>query len=99
MAFDRDHILHLLEEKRDDIRRLGVKELSLFGSCAKDRNTTTSDLDFLVEFESKSFDAYMDLKMFLEDIFNRKVDLVLTDALKPRLRDRILKECIHAPGL
>ena len=99
MAFDRDHILLLLEEKRDDILRFGVRKLSLFGSYAKDRNTTSSDLDFLVEFESKSFDAYMDLKMFLEDIFNRKVDLVLTDALKPRLRDQIIKESVHAPGL
>jgi hypothetical protein len=41
----------------------------------------------------------MDLKFFLEDTFDQKVDLVLDDAIKPRLRDSILKESIYVPGL
>jgi hypothetical protein len=40
----------------------------------------------------------MDLKFFLEDLFGRKVDLVLADTIKPRLRERILEEAVHAPG-
>jgi len=52
-----------------------------------------------VEFEHKSFDAYMDLKEFLESLFGCPVDLVLADSLKPRLRESILKETVHAPGL
>jgi hypothetical protein len=53
----------------------------------------------VVEFEAKSFDAYMDLKAFLEGLFGRRVDLVLAEAIKPRLRAAILNEAVHAPGL
>jgi predicted nucleotidyltransferase len=53
----------------------------------------------VVEVETKSFDAYMDLKAFLEQLFGARVDLVLKDAIKPRLRERILGEALHAPGL
>ena len=41
----------------------------------------------------------MDLKEFLEGLFGRHVDLVLADAMKPRLRPYILKEAVYAPGL
>ena len=67
-----------------------------FGSLARGQNTATSDLDFLVEFDSISFNAYMDLKVSLEKLFGCPVDLVLSDALKPRLREPILSETIHA---
>jgi len=52
-------------------------------------------LDFLVEFKKNSFDAYMDLKIFLEELFECKVDLVLADSIKPRLCETILKEAVH----
>ncbi len=94
-----NHILKVLQEHRQAIRRLGVRNLSLFGSCARGEETADSDLDFVVEFEVKSFDAYMDLKLFLEELFSRNVDLVLSDAIKPRLRENIMKELIHATGL
>ena len=81
------------------IRSFGVRELSLFGSSVRGEETSASDLDFVVEFEKKSFDSYMDLKFFLEDLFGRPVDLVLADGIKPRLRAEILKEAVHAPGL
>ena len=41
----------------------------------------------------------MGLKLFLEDLFGRRVDLVLKDAVKPRLREPILGTVVHAPGL
>jgi hypothetical protein len=71
----------------------------LFGSVARGDATSASDLDFVVEFETKSFDAYMDLKAFLEGLLGCSVDLVLTDSIKPRLRATILSEAVHAPGL
>ena len=52
----------------------------------------------MVEFEKKPFDSYMDLKLFLEEIFARPVDLVLAGGIKPRFRAAILREAIHAPG-
>jgi len=41
----------------------------------------------------------MDLKFFLEDLFGRRVDLVIADAVKPRLRKPILEETVYAEGL
>ena len=74
-----------------------MRSLSLFGSSARGEDTPESDLDFVVEFEKKSFDAYMDLKLFLKELFARPVDLVLADGIKPRLRAAILRDAIHAP--
>ncbi len=99
MQLTREQVLAKLGEERDNIRRFGVRSLGLFGSVARAENTSASDLDMLVEFEHKSFDAYMDLKAYLEDLFDCPVDLVLADALKPRLREPILNETVHAPGL
>jgi uncharacterized protein len=92
-------ILSVLEQKKEDIQQFGVRRLGLFGSVVRGENTDLSDLDFLVEFDKKSFDSYMGLKHFLENLFGCSVDLVLADTLKPRLRERILGETVYAPGL
>lgn len=99
MSLTREDVLARLHENRETLRRLGVRQLGLFGSIARGEATPGSDLDFLVEFEHKSFDSYMDLKEFLELLFACRVDLVLADTLKPRLRETVLKEIVHAPGL
>ncbi len=99
MKKTRDEVLMMLVENREALRRYGVRRLGLFGSIARGESAPFSDLDFLVEFDAKSFDAYMDLKEFLEKLFGCPVDLVLADALKPRLRENILRETVHAPGL
>lgn len=95
----RDEILRTLEGNREAIRSYGVRRLGLFGSYARGESTEASDLDFVVEFEKKSFDAYMDLRAYLERLFDCKVDLVLEDVIKPRLRSIILNEAVHASGL
>ena len=99
VQFTGEQVLAKLGEERDNIRRFGVRSLGLFGSVARGENTSASDLDFLVEFDKISFDAYMDLKAYLENLFGCPVDLVLANTLKPRLREPILNETIHAPGL
>ncbi len=60
-----------------------------------------SDIDILVEFEKdkKTFDNYMDLKFFLEDLFKCKVDLVIAEAIKPDLKPYILGNVKHASGM
>ncbi|MBZ5562271.1 MAG: nucleotidyltransferase family protein [Acidobacteriia bacterium] len=99
MVRNREQILTMLAANRETLRRYGVRRLGLFGSIARGEGTLSSDLDFLVEFDAKTFDVYMDLKDFLEKLFACPVDLVLADALKPRLRENILREAVHAPGL
>lgn len=97
MTRNRDQIIETIQRNRVTIRRYGVRRLGLFGSFAKGTGGAKSDLDFVVEFENKSFDAYMGLKLYLEELFDSPVDLVLINTLKPQLRDHILQEAVYAP--
>lgn len=101
MSQQKEEILQTLARHRDSIQRFGARRLGLFGSQARGEAAEGSDLDFLVEFEpgAKSFDNYMDLKEFLEELFHRRVDLVTTEGLKPWLRESILRETVYAAGL
>jgi len=92
-------ILRTLADHREEVKRFGVRSLCLFGSAVRGEATATSDLDFLVEFENPNFDTYMGLLEYLEKLFGRPVDLVLANTIKPRLRESILRETVHAPGL
>ena len=93
-----DDVLTTLGKHRQTIQNFGVRSLALFGSVARGHGTTDSDLDFLVEFEgATTFDRYMDLKFFLEDLFNKPVDLVTKRSLKKEIRQTVLKEAIDVP--
>lgn len=96
MPITRDEVLATIELHAQELRRLGARSLALFGSVARGEGTESSDIDLLVELQPKTFDAYMDVKLFLEKVLGRKVDLVLADAVKPRLRSVILEEAVHA---
>jgi len=94
-AIKRQVILATLKDRLDTIHSFGVQSLALFGSVARDEATETSDLDFLVEFEgAATFDRYMDLKFFLEDLFGKPVDLVTKRSLKPQIAASVLGEAI-----
>jgi uncharacterized protein len=91
--------IEILRNKEEAIKQqFGVKSLGIFGSCARGEERADSDIDILVEFVegAKTFDQFMDLKFFLEDLFGRKVDLVTVDALRPQLREGILKDVMYA---
>jgi uncharacterized protein len=91
----RQLVLDSLGDRIETIHSFGVSSLALFGSVARDEATETSDLDFLVEFEgSVTFDRYMDLKFFLEDLFNKPVDLVTKKSLKFQITETVLAEAI-----
>jgi predicted nucleotidyltransferase len=95
----RNQILDVLRLHQTELRRLGVRRLGLFGSAVRGEATEHSDLDFLVELDRKTFDAYMDVKELLERLFARRIDLVLAEAVKLQLRPRILQETVYAEGL
>ncbi|HEX4046335.1 MAG TPA: nucleotidyltransferase family protein [Elusimicrobiota bacterium] len=94
-----ERVLAALRLHREGLKRYGVRSLGLFGSAARGSARADSDLDFVVEFERNTFDDYMGLKFYLEDLFRKDVDLVISDAIKPRLRSRILSEVRYAQGL
>lgn len=74
----------------------GVKAMGIFGSFVREEATESSDIDILVEFEgAPTFRKYMDLKFFLEDFFERKVDLVIQADIKPQIREQILNEVVY----
>lgn len=94
-------ILRRIEENRQQIKKYGVKKIGLFGSYVRGEQQHKSDIDILVEFEKgkKTFDNYMDLKFFLEDLFDSTVDLVIKETVKPRLNPYILESVKYAAGL
>lgn len=91
-------IVKTIQENMKEIKTYGIKKIGIFGSMATASNTEESDIDILVEFQKdkKTFDNYMELKFFLEELFHRKVDLVIEDALKSRIKDTVLKEVSYA---
>lgn len=93
---DRQAILGRLATNADKLHALGARSVSLFGSFARDEAGSESDVDLLVDLDQHTFDRYMDLKIWLEDLLGRCVDLVLIDGLKPRVREKILSEAIRA---
>jgi predicted nucleotidyltransferase len=94
---NRDQVLEELRRHRQEIEaRFAIKHLSVFGSAARDELCEDSDIDVLVEFNGKAtFDGYMELKFYLENLLGRNVDLVTRDAVKPRMRPLIEQEAIH----
>jgi hypothetical protein len=94
-------ILAKIEKNMIKIKSFGVKKIGLFGSFARGEQTNTSDIDIMVEFyqDQKTFDNYMDLKFYLEDLFGRKVDLVIAEAIKPDLKPNITGSVRYAQGL
>jgi predicted nucleotidyltransferase len=75
--------------------RYQVKSLGLFGSYVRHEQSLDSDLDVLVAFnELPSLLELIELENYLTDTLGVKVDLVMSDALKPKIAQRILKEVV-----
>ena len=75
-----------------------VETIGIFGSYAQGKQDRKSDVDILVTFlEPNDIDLldFIGLKMFLSQKLKVKVDLVQKDALKSRIKDKILKETIY----
>jgi uncharacterized protein len=100
MKLSKETIIKRLSESSTEIKeRFDVKQIGIFGSYAENNVGVMSDLDILVEFNKNTFDNYMDLKTFLEGLFDCDVDLVIKENLKPRLKTKILEKVIYAEGL
>ena len=94
----KSEILTTIRRHSDELKAYSVKRVGLFGSFLHLHQNAKSDIDVLVEFDrgGKTFDNYMELKFFLEKLFHRKVDLVIKDALKMRIKNRVLSEVEYA---
>ncbi len=82
-AMELDHILSVFSPNKRELANLQVKSLFVFGSVARGEAKKTSDIDLLVNFYgSPTFDQYMDLKFFLEELFFCKIDLVTENGVR-----------------
>ncbi len=90
-------IKKILEKNINYLRQtFHIREIGIFGSFVKGEEKTDndSDIDILITFEKgyKDFFNYMRLKYYLGDLLGREVDLVIKEAVKPRLKERIFRE-------
>ena len=96
----RSEIIQTLAGHKKDLDDMGAKTLALFGSAARDVSGPDSDVDILLEFQGPAtFNGYIDLKFFLEDLLGRPVDLVMRKSIRPRLKEHIESEALYFPGL
>ena len=93
----RSQVIQILSERQSELaHQYGVKSLALFGSVARDQATLTSDVDLLVEFDRPvGYFGLFALQDHLESLLGCKVDLGTPDSLKPRIRERVMGECIR----
>jgi len=92
-----NEILTMLKNHKEELSaRFSVRRIGLFGSVLRGATSEKSDVDILVELAQPTLDHYMDLKFFLEEQLGTRVDLVLADSLKPRLKPIIAREVAYA---
>ena len=92
MITKREILSKLTELKPMLYEDYAVKEIGLFGSYSDNSHTEESDIDILVELEKPIGWKFFTLELFLEKVFNKKIDLVTKNALKKQLKDQILKQ-------
>ena len=95
----KQEVIQRLQGAGSQFLSLGVRGIGLFGSFVTGRQTPTSDVDILVEFEPgrRSFDNFMELSFFLEDLLGRPVELVTPESLSPHIGPHILREVERVP--
>lgn len=98
MMCTKEDIIMLLEKNRAGLKALGIKRIGLFGSFVHDAQRPDSDIDLLVEFEPgfKTFDTFMDACSFLENLLQRRIELVTLDSLSPYIGPHILEDVQYA---
>ena len=73
-----------------------ITKLGIFGSYARGEQTETSDVDILVDYEkAPTLSKLVDLRTYLSELMDMKVDLVTKNGLKPRIRERVLADVIY----
>lgn len=93
-ANDKEAIMQRILEAREPLAALGVSSIGLFGSFVRGEQTSSSDVDMLVEFipDKHTFDNFMEVAFFLEELLDRRVEVVTPEALSPHIGPHILKE-------
>ena len=92
---DKQQIKSILTQHRSSLRRIGVKQIGLFGSYVRAQQNAASDIDLLVDFQEgmENFDNLMELYDLLESAFGgEKIEIVTKNGLSPHIGPQILEE-------
>ena len=94
---NKEEILKRIRENREKIKSFGVKRIGIFGSFVRGEEKGGSDIDIIVEFEEgrKSFDNFINLAFYLEELFGRKVDLLTPESISPYIKPYIEREAVY----
>ncbi len=93
----RSDILLFLKEKKPFLKKnYHIDDIGLFGSYARDEATEESDIDIVISTSVKSFTNRYNLKKYLENAFNKPVDIGYYDSFRTFIRKEIDKEIIYA---
>lgn len=92
-------VSELLQERREEIlevcAKYGAANVRVFGSFARGEADERSDIDLLVEFEpGRSLLDHAGLWLELQELLGCHVDVVSDRGIKPRIRERVLKEAV-----
>jgi uncharacterized protein len=94
-----DEVKAVLKEHRAEVvQKYRVREIGVFGSFVRGEQKRRSDIDILVEFDSKDIPGLLkliEMEIYLEKLFRKKVDVVIKSGIRPELRKNILKEVIY----
>lgn len=93
-SFGSRQIFSELRKHQHILKQLSVRKIGVFGSYAAGRETSKSDIDFVVEFDQPSFDRFMALIDFLEKLFGKKVDVLTREGVET-IRARNVAEDIQ----
>lgn len=96
---NRDRVLEILREHRTSLEERGVHHAALFGSVARGEQRPDSDIDILIDIGSDtSLTVYdlVNLNEFVSGLFDRKVDVVSREGLKPYVHDEAARDAIYA---
>ena len=89
-------ILNFLDKNKLLLKdKYHVDAIGLFGSYARDEATQNSDIDIVIVTSLKSFTNRYNLKKYLEDAFNKPVDIGYYDSLRTYIKKDIAKEIIY----
>ena len=96
----KQEILNFLQANQAYIqKRFHINQMGIFGSFARDEQTSESDVDILITIDKKAqniYDLKTSLNEYLSNAFERKVDLAREKYLKPYAKQEILKDTIYA---
>jgi predicted nucleotidyltransferase len=93
MVKSKDDIKRIIAENRVPIINYGAKSIGLFGSFQNGTQTAESDIDLIIEFDSdkKNFDNFINLAYYLEELFNRRVELITPESISKYIKPHIEK--------